>query len=340
MKRGSGYVLRGRSPRRLALKTAPSNSPLALVREGYKDEEDGGIWKLQAIGNGLLISVRHTPCLIEGEERMNPGHKKVKRLFKKKERERRREFIIEGIRAVREFLEQGGKIKAAFYSQTLLDTPAGMNLIRDLKKRKLPVRLTGKKEFKEISGTITPQGLLAVAEKPEYKLQALLKREGVVLVLDRIQDPGNLGTIIRTAEASGAAGVILSSGSADPYNPKVVRASAGAVTCLPVLRNQPIREIIKRLKKRGFRVYAATPGEGKPYDRVRFASLTALLLGNEAKGIDRSILSLSDEKVSIPLYGKTESINVSVAAGILLYWIKQGLRKRAVRTINGSEAVY
>lgn len=174
--------------------------------------------------------------------------------------------------------------------------------------------------FLHMSGTKTPQGILAVGRQPVYTLGQLTERAGApfIIALENLQDPGNVGTILRTAEAAGAAGVLLSRQSADLFNPKTVRATMGAIYRLPFLYVENLAETAGQLKDEGYTVYAAKM-EGQFYDEKDYTQKTVFLIGNEGSGLTAQMQAAADEAVCIPMEGKTESLNASVAAGILMY---------------------
>ena len=182
--------------------------------------------------------------------------------------------------------------------------------------------------FAQISDTKTPQGILAVCRKKIHNPAELLKKEKALIILaEEMNDPGNLGTIIRTAHASGADGVFLSGGSVDVYNPKVLRASAGSFFHIPVIQDIKLPEIIPQLKKNNIKIIAANMESNiYPYD-IDFTESTALLIGNEARGLSNESLDLTDCKVKIPMPGGAESLNVSVACAVLLY---EAVRQRII----------
>lgn len=179
--------------------------------------------------------------------------------------------------------------------------------------------------FKTISDTITPQGILAVVRKDDMKKEKLSLpaddgRE-IVLLLDDIKDPGNLGTIIRTAEAAGVSKVYMSLGCVDVYNPKVIRSTMGSIFRVPVAALL-LPEKIKKLKNEGFRIYAAALDGAVFLNDAEFEKKTAVIIGNEACGISGEILSLADEKIKIPMSGKVESLNAAISAAVILYNIR------------------
>ena len=165
----------------------------------------------------------------------------------------------------------------------------------------------------------TPQGLLAVVKEPQATLAAVLTEPGLLLIVaDRLRDPGNLGTLIRLADAAGATAVVVTAGSVDPYNPKVVRATMGSIFHLPVtLVTSPAA--ISALHARGVRVLAADQEGTADYTEADYRPPVALVVGNEGEGLDAQWAAAAIARVRIPLYGRADSLNVAVAAGILLY---------------------
>ena len=166
-----------------------------------------------------------------------------------------------------------------------------------------------------ISQTESPQGIFAVVKIKEFSIEFRDKR---FVILDRIQDPGNLGTVIRTSDAAGFNTIILDKGSVDPFNPKVVRSSQGSLFHLKII-NSDIKRIIEELKDRGVKILGTSPKGDKIYTDVNIRDRLAIVFGNEAKGIRDEILSMCDETIRIPIYGRAESLNVSVSSGIILY---------------------
>ena len=195
-------------------------------------------------------------------------------------------------------------------------------------KDRTKVVIASEEDFSRISDTKTPQGVLAVVRRFSYGLDDVVRDpNGVYVLLDSVQDPGNVGTIFRSAEASGASGVILNRSSAEIYHPKVVRSTMGAIFRLPFLITEDLEETVKTLREKGIRVFAAHLKGSVPYDEADYTGGSAILVGNESKGLGEEITALSDARVRIPMYGKTESLNVAMAATILLY---EALRQRKV----------
>lgn len=179
--------------------------------------------------------------------------------------------------------------------------------------------------FKKISDTVTPQGILAVVKQKKYSVDDIIanrRKDGsCIVVLDRLQDPGNLGTIVRTGEGAGISGIILSSDCADIYNPKVIRSTMGSIFRVPFAISENLPLDIDKLKKDGITTYAAHLN-GEVYNRGVFTKDCALLIGNEARGLSDAVAEKADKRIKIPMEGKVESLNAAVATAILMYEVK------------------
>ena len=174
-----------------------------------------------------------------------------------------------------------------------------------------------KKVLDSITDVSNPQGILAVIGKKEGN-NSIDYNQDLILVLDGIQDPGNLGTILRTADSVGLKQIIVSANSGDIYNPKVVRSTMGAIFRVEVIESQNLIETIKQIKENKFQVVATDLHTNKNIYQVDY-SKTAIIIGNEANGVSKDILQQADFRVKIPMLGNTESLNASVATGIILY---------------------
>jgi RNA methyltransferase, TrmH family len=183
----------------------------------------------------------------------------------------------------------------------------------------------------ELAQTVTPQGLLAVCRFVDVPLARLIAAgPRLVVILANVRDPGNAGTVLRTADAAGADGVIFAGASVDPYNSKCVRASAGSLFHLPVVVSVPLAESVPALRCAGLRVLAADGGAlhtlDEPEPATRLGLPTAWLFGNEAWGLPAELLALADEAVAVPIYGRAESLNLAAAAAVCLYASARALR--------------
>ena len=218
---------------------------------------------------------------------------------------------------VEDLLDSGVEVRLVLAASSLEDTERGQKLVSEIARRGLPLRWVSDPELSALAGTESPQGVLAVAAMPQDALHALepLPRDAVLLVLDAVQDPGNFGTLVRTAEALGAAGVLALPGTVDAWNPKAVRAAAGSSFRLPIVSTR-WSELAPWLGERKIRVLASTM-EGEPLGGLSGGS--ALVVGNEGAGVSQETLTHADACVGIPLRGRAESLNVAAAAAILLY---------------------
>jgi TrmH family RNA methyltransferase len=182
------------------------------------------------------------------------------------------------------------------------------------------VELVEEKVFDAMSDTVTPQGILGVAQMPEYSLEQILSCEGrLYLLLDNLRDPGNLGTMIRTAEGAGVSGVILSRESVDLFNPKVVRSTMGSVFRVPVLYVDDLPQTIELLQKQGVGVYGTFMEGSEVYHRIDFCRPAGIVIGNEANGISPAVKETLSGTIRIPMEGQLESLNAAVAAAVILY---------------------
>lgn len=233
--------------------------------------------------------------------------KLIKSLQLKKYRKKYALFTVEGLKPVNEVLRSLLQVEAIY-------TIKGLESKLKKPDPELPVFQMTEKENKRISALKTPPGILAVVTIPGWELTGEILNQPWSLCLDRIRDPGNLGTIIRTACWFGLPAIFCSPGCADAYNPKVVQSAMGGLFQVKVFYRQ-LEKLLVRLKKP---VYAASP-EGKPLAEVNPRKEGTIVVGNESEGISRKIMEKCGEKIMIPRVGEGESLNVSVAAGILLY---------------------
>jgi RNA methyltransferase, TrmH family len=182
------------------------------------------------------------------------------------------------------------------------------------------VELVTDEIFAHISDTKTPQGVLCVLRQRRYSLEELLQAEAPLwVVLDGLQDPGNLGTILRTAEAAGVTGIILSRDCADIYNPKVIRSTMGSIYRLPFVSVEDLPKCLEQMRKQGITLYAAYLEGSNLYDKESYLGGTAFLIGNEGNGLKEETLHHADRLIRIPMEGKVESLNAAVAASLLMF---------------------
>lgn len=250
----------------------------------------------------------------------NPIIKVVKGLYKKKERWKKRLFLIEGVKIVEECIKWNIEPEYIFFSNDLFKTTGGERLFNEIKKYddkliNLPSRL-----LKDISDTENPQGILAVLNFNNIDFEVILeKKDKFIIILDEIQDPGNMGTIIRTADAFGASGVVLTPNCVDIYNPKVVRSTMGSLFHIPIAQVEDKIQLIEELKNKHVKIYATSLESANYVYDIDFRRDFALVIGNESKGISQQILDLADNIVKIPIMGNAESLNAAIASSIIMY---------------------
>jgi RNA methyltransferase, TrmH family len=251
----------------------------------------------------------------------SPRVKSARQLAKRALRQRARSFLAEGPQAVGEALAAGGVVTQLFV--TAAAQPRRTELIELAAGQGADVHLVSGEVMTELAQTITPQGVLAVCRFVDVPLAAVPAGSRLVVVLANVRDPGNAGTVLRTADAAGAGGVIFAGSSVDPYNSKCVRASAGSLFHLPVVTGIPVDDAVRVLRDRGLQVLAADGGATTTLDDLQSAGQlgrpTAWLLGNEAWGLPGDVLDLADEAVAVPIYGRAESLNLAAAAAVCLY---------------------
>lgn len=253
------------------------------------------------------------------ESSANPQVKNIQKL-KKNARTRKKEgrFVAEGVRLVEEALAYHMAEKV-YLSETIKKEYLD-RLSHKLKEAE--VEYVSAKVFQEISDTESPQGVLAVVKMPRYSRSTIVEqKEPAVLCLEDIQDPGNLGTIFRTAEGAGMSAVILSMGCVDLFNPKVVRATMGAIFRVPFFVTENMTREVEQLKKEQFSVYAASLEGARFYTEETYQGKCAVIIGNEANGIRPETQQAATHKIKIPMEGKLESLNAAVSAALFMYEI-------------------
>jgi TrmH family RNA methyltransferase len=252
----------------------------------------------------------------------SPRVKAARRLAKRAFRRREGRFLAEGPQAVREALALPGVLAELF--TTAEAENRHQDLVLQAEKSGVPVVRVGGEVMAELAQTVTPQGLLAVCTFVDVTLEAALSsKPRLVTVLAHVRDPGNAGTVLRTADAAGADAVIFTDASVDPYNGKCVRASAGSIFHLPVVVGPRFDTVLTALKDAGLTVVAGDGGGERSLDAALGAGTlggpTAWVFGNEAWGLPEEILTSVDEVVRVPIYGSAESLNLATAAAVCLY---------------------
>ena len=255
---------------------------------------------------------------------------KIKRIVqlrkKKKARDAEGVFLVEGIRMFREIPE---KLLQEIYISESCEEKEGKEIRRRASACGIRPELVSDGVFSHLSDTQTPQGILCVVGQLSYSLEEVADASCPhMLVLDRLQDPGNVGTILRTAEGAGVTGILLDGECADIYNPKTIRSTMGSVFRMPFYYIQDLEEGIRYLKKRGICTYAAHLEGKRAYDEEDYRKPCAFLIGNEGNGLRPEIANLADTYIRIPMAGEVESLNAAIASAVLMFEAGRQRRSR------------
>ena len=268
------------------------------------------------------LSVQNRLRRIEG--RHNPLVKQLRQAFSRSELTDAGDCAIEGLRILEEAIRSGLRFSSVFFRESA----------QDRAKRLLPqigaqveTLLLPDKLFDSLVPSESPQGVAALVRLKEFSLDDVTERlqVGPIVALAGLQDPGNLGTILRSSEAFGSAGVVLGEGTVSAFNSKVVRASAGSVFRLPIVHGQgksgsaKLEEVSEKLRSQGVRLIATSSHKGTSLDQADLASPAAIFFGNEGSGLPRDLMAKMDEVIAIPHTPQVESLNAGVAASIVLY---------------------
>lgn len=224
---------------------------------------------------------------------------------------------IEGPKLLREAIQSHLQVEEVFVSESCRHDPGTQALLKQIPGKPQVVEVIDRL-FPTIAGTESPQGLLALAKVPSIQLEKLIRSASMLLVGCELQDPGNLGTLLRSAEAFGVEGLLLTQTSVNPWNEKVIRASAGSIFRVPCLGGFESIELLHNLARKGFRLVAATPKAAIDFREADLKGRFALILGNEGKGLREEVLTRVQTRIRIPMTVGIESLNVSVAASIIL----------------------
>lgn len=255
----------------------------------------------------------------------NERVKYTKSLLKSKNRQKESKFIIEGYRILTLAIECNADLDYVFINETFENKDEHKNFLSILKDKKIKVFKTTNKIFNELIDTENTQGILGVVRFKERKIEHNIKSEDkFVLILDRIQDPGNMGTIIRTADAAGVDGIIALKGCVDIYNPKVIRSTMGSIFDMNIIHSTQ-EECLRELKSNDFNIVSSYLNTDNYYHETDYGKKVALVIGNEANGVNDELINESDILVKIPIYGNAESLNAAISSAILMYEIKKYL---------------
>lgn len=258
-------------------------------------------------------------------------NKKIKELGqlaqKSKVRKESGLFLAEGIKMFMEAPRE--QIREVYVAQSLVDNHELPDKMKEIPYESVPDDI-----FRKISDTVTPQGILCVLEQKKYILKDLIdNKKPLLMILEDIQDPGNLGTILRTGEGAGINGVIMTKGCVDIYNPKTIRSTMGSIYRVPFFYTDSLGDTIKQLKSEKIRLYAAHLKGVRYYDEISYFERSddngnAFLIGNEGNGLKEETAGMADIYIKIPMEGKVESLNAAVASSILMYEVLRQRRKQ------------
>ena len=252
--------------------------------------------------------------------------KHIIKLKEKKYRKEYNEYIIEGAKIVEEAIIEKAKIKQIIISEDAINSELIQKHLKEELQKIDYIQVTPN-IFKLISGVEKPQGVLAIIEKDKQREKIDISQE-IILALDDLQDPGNLGTIIRTADSVGLNQILISKGTVDPHSPKVIRSTMGAIFRVKIIECENLKEILEKLKKNNFKIMVTDLNTNKSIYDIKLQK-NVIIIGNEANGVSEEIKNLADTKAIIPMFGKTESLNASVATGVILYeYVRQKLQEK------------
>ena len=251
--------------------------------------------------------------------------KHVKKLKEKKYRDQSQEFIIEGIKLVKEAIEEKANIKQIIICDNCEDTGIiPKDLMYEIAKYNC-IYVT-ENILKTMSDVNAPQGIMAIIGR-NNKEKDIDYSQDIIVALDDIQDPGNLGTILRTVDSIGLNQILVSKGTADCYNPKVVRSTMVAIFRIKIIECEDLEQTLKETQKNNFKLVVSSLQTNNCLYDINFDK-KVIIIGNEANGVEPQIQEMADEKIKIPMLGKTESLNASVATGIILYeYVRQKITK-------------
>lgn len=252
----------------------------------------------------------------------NPQVKAAAELKQKKYRQQQGMFLAEGLRTVEEAVHSK-TVVSIFY--TAIDDDRTRCVLEEAAAQQLKLYCVSDAVMKKIADTDTPQGIIAVCKVQDVTLDKLLSKGEMLLVLDRVGDPGNLGTMLRTADAAGIGGVVLLKGCVDIYAPKTVRSSMGSLFHVPVVSGVAEDKFIAEAKDAGYELLVTSLEGADNLYKADLGGRIAFVMGNEAGGVSASLLERADKRVFIPMAGRAESLNVAMAAGIVMF---EALRRR------------
>lgn len=252
----------------------------------------------------------------------NPQVKRLLQLQKKsKVRNEEKVFVVEGLRMFVEVPKE--RVEKVYVSENFYNKKK-----QELNWKEFPIEILSDSVFKHVSDTQTPQGVLCIVKQEKQDLDSLLNIENPhFMVLDNLQDPGNMGTIIRTAEGAGVDAVFMSRDCVDIYNPKTIRSTMGSIYRMPFIYIEEIIPLLEEFRKKGIKSYAAHLDGKNSYDQEDYCKGTAILIGNEGNGLRDEVAEKADIWVRIPMEGQVESLNAAIAASVLMFEVARQRRQ-------------
>ena len=249
-------------------------------------------------------------------------------LSRKKVRSEERKFLLEGWRALKEVINSPSVVEMVAVLPRYLEDPDYAKLLDQLKQRRTPIKEISQGDLKKVADTVHSQGVVALVRQRQFALDdRLVEGARLIVAADEVNDPGNLGSILRSADWFGADGVLLGKGCVELYNEKVVRSTVGSIFHIPVAEGLDLSEALNAMKKRGFLIVALSGDGPKRYSEVDVKGKTVFVLGNEAHGVSAGVRRVADDIVKIPRFGKAESLNVGVACGIMLAYARAATKQ-------------
>ena len=244
----------------------------------------------------------------------NPQVKNLIQLVKKaKVRNEQRLFVVEGIRMFREIPE--GWLDRIYVSEHFMEEESHVKVLQGKNYEVLANHV-----LESVSDTKTPQGILCLVKMPDYTLEEVIPKENAhLLILESIQDPGNLGTMFRTGEGAGISGIIMNRTTVDVFNPKTIRSTMGSIFRVPFFVTENLQDILMQLKSRKIKLYSVHLQGSVSYEEPDYKEPTGFLIGNEGNGLSDEIARMADTYIHIPMAGKVESLNAAIAATLLMY---------------------
>ena len=249
----------------------------------------------------------------------NKTIKHIISLQQRKYRQKFGEYTVEGIRAVTDIGNKG-------YLRSILIRESKRSELEPLVQKGFTVSsiyVVQDPIFDKIEHSVNGQGILGIAKKCVNDLHSFIVEDGLYVALDGVQDPGNLGTIIRTAVAADVKGIFLLKGTVDPYNEKCVRSTMSALCNIPIFEDVTLSEFYDFIKDNTIKTYVTSLDNAKPYHTISYAKRTMVVLGNEGNGVSKEIIEMCDQAITIPMYGDIESLNVSIAAALCMYKVRE-----------------